>query len=213
MKKILLLVLLSILAFGKEFYTDTKEVRDPNDLLVLVNKFNYLPKDYKPSDLVYIDGAYGNKVPIRSILKDDFLALQTAAKNEIGIKLMPTTAFRNQNFQKTLYDKYVKKDGVKAADTYSARPGYSEHQTGLAIDLKNMALKNARLSDENYKWLEENAYKYGFIVRFPKGKEQITGYKFENWHIRYVGKKAAKEIMDNNLTLEEYVGIAVNQNK
>ncbi|MDA3080166.1 MULTISPECIES: M15 family metallopeptidase [unclassified Campylobacter] len=207
MKKILLLVLLSILAFGKEFYTDTKEVSDPNDLLVVVNKFNYLPKDYKPSDLIYIDGAYGNKVPIRSILKDDFLVLQTAAKNEIGIKLMPTTAFRDQNFQKTLYDKYVKKDGVKAADTYSARPGYSEHQTGLAIDLKNMALKNARLSDENYKWLEENAHKYGFIVRFPKGKEQITGYKFENWHIRYVGKNAAKEIMDNNLTLEEYVDL------
>ncbi|MBR2157298.1 MAG: M15 family metallopeptidase, partial [Campylobacter sp.] len=188
MKKILLLVFLSVLAFGKEFYTDTKEVSDPDDLLVLVNKFNYLPKDYKPSDLVYIDGAYGNKVHIRSILKDDFLALQTAAKNEIGIKLMPTTAFRDQNFQKALYDKYVKKDGVKSADTYSARPGYSEHQTGLAIDLKNMALKNARLSDENYKWLEENAHKYGFIVRFPKGKEQITGYKFENWHIRYVGK-------------------------
>lgn len=207
MKKIFLLVLLSVLAFGKEFYTDTEEVSDPNDLLVLVNKFNYLPKDYKPSDLVYIDGAYGNKVHIRSILKDDFLALQTAAKNEIGVKIMPTTAFRDQNFQKTLYDKYVKKDGVKAADTYSARPGYSEHQTGLAIDLKNMALKKSRLSDENYKWLEENAHKYGFIVRFPKGKEQITGYKFENWHIRYVGKKVAKEIMDNNLTLEEYVDL------
>lgn len=207
MKKIVLLAFLFIVAFGKEFYTDTKEVSDPDDLLVVVNKFNYLPKDYKPSDLVYIDGAYGNKVPIRSILKDDFLALQTAAKNEIEAKLMPTTAFRDQNFQKALYDKYVKKDGVKLADTYSARPGYSEHQTGLAIDLKNMALKNARLSDENYKWLEENAHKYGFIVRFPKGKEQITGYKFENWHIRYVGKEVAEEIMDNNLTLEEYVDL------
>ena len=209
MKKILAFAIICVFAFGfdKDFYTDTKEVSDPNDLLVVVNKFNYLPKDYKPSDLVYIDGAYGNKVPIRSILKDDFLALQTAAKNEIGVKLMPTTAFRDQNFQKALYDKYVKKDGVKAADTYSARPGYSEHQTGLAIDLKNMALKKTRLSDENYKWLEENAYKYGFIVRFPKGKEQITGYKFENWHIRYVGKNAAKEIMDNNLTLEEYVDL------
>ena len=207
MKKILLLVFLSVLAFGKEFYTDTKEVSDPNDLLVLVNKFNYLPKDYKPSDLVYIDGAYGNKVPIRSVLKDDFLALQTAAKNEIGVKIMPTTAFRDQNFQKTLYDKYVKKDGVKAADTYSARPGYSEHQTGLAIDLKNIALKKTRLSDENYKWLEENAHKYGFIVRFPKEKEQITGYKFENWHIRYVGKEVAKYIMTNKLTLEEYIDL------
>ena len=205
MKKILALAFLCVFAFGRDFYTDTKEVSDPDDLLVVVNKFNYLPKGYKPSDLVYTDGAYGNKVPIRSVLKDDFLALQTAAKDELGITLMPTTAFRDQNFQKVLYDKYVKKDGVKAADTYSARPGYSEHQTGLAIDLKNMALKKTRLSDENYKWLEENAYKYGFIVRFPKDKEQITGYKFENWHIRYVGKEAAAEIMDNNLTLEEYV--------
>ena len=104
-----------------------------------------------------------------------------------------------------LYDKYVKKDGIKAADTYSARPGHSEHQTGLAIDLKNMALKKTRLSESDFDWLEANAHKYGFIVRFPKDKEQITGYKFENWHIRYVGKEAATEIMDKNLTLEEYV--------
>ena len=207
MKKIAVFLFMCVLAFGAEFYGDTKEVSDPDDLLVLVNKFNYLPKNYKPSDLVYIDGAYGNKVPIRSVLKDDFIALQKSAKDELGISLMPTTAFRDQNFQKVLYDKYVKKDGIKKADTYSARPGDSEHQTGLAIDLKNTALKKTRLSDENYKWLEENAHKYGFIVRFPKGKEQITGYKFENWHIRYVGKKAAKEIIDNNLTLEDYVDL------
>ena len=207
MKKIAVFLFMCVLAFGAEFYGDTKEVSDPDDLLVLVNKFNYLPKNYKPSDLVYIDGAYGNKVPIRSVLKDDFIALQKSAKDELGISLMPTTAFRDQNFQKVLYDKYVKKDGIKKADTYSARPGHSEHQTGLAIDLKNTALKKTRLSDENYKWLEENAHKYGFIVRFPKGKEQITGYKFENWHIRYVGKKAAKEIIDNNLTLEDYVDL------
>ena len=146
-------------------YTDTKEVEDGNDYLVLVNKYNHLPKNYRPTDLAYIPGAYGNNVPMRSITKDAY--------------------------------------------TYSARPGYSEHQTGLSIDLKNTALSNVRLSDENYDWLENNAYKYGFIIRFPKNKEDITLYQFENWHIRYVGKDAAKTIYENKLTLEEYIDLYV----
>ena len=169
-------------------YTDTQEVKDANDLLVLVNKYNHLPKNYKPSDLAYLDGAYGNKVPMRSIIKEPFLELQAAAKKELN---------------------YVNKEGVEKADTYSARPSYSEHQTGLSIDLKNIALSNVRLTDENYEWLHNNAYKYGFIIRFPKDKENITLYQFENWHIRYVGKEAAKIIYENNLTLEEYIDLYV----
>ena len=121
---------------------------------------------------------------------------------------MPTTAFREESFQKTLYDNYVNNYGTIQADTFSARPGYSEHQTGLAIDLKNISLNSSlRLTDENYAWLEKNAYKYGFIIRYPKNKEFITGYQFENWHIRYVGKDNAKIIYDNNLTLEEYIDL------
>ena len=192
-------------------YTDTIETSDPDSLLVLVNKYNHLPKNYSPKDLVNVDGAYGNKVPMRSIIKDDFLKLQEAAKKEININLMPTTAFRNENFQTTLYNNYVKKDGVLKADKYSARPGYSEHQTGLAIDLKNTALNNTRLTDDNYNWLSNNAYKYGFIIRFPKEKENITGYQFENWHIRYVGHDIAKIIYDNNLTLEEYIDLYITE--
>lgn len=195
------------LNLDKKFYTDTSETKDSDSLLVLVNKYNHLPDNYKPSDLVYVDGAYGNKVPFRSILKDSFIELQNAAKEEININLMPTTAFRNQSFQTTLYNNYVASDGKEKADTYSARPGYSEHQTGLAIDLKNTALSNVRLTDDNYNWLENNAYKYGFIIRFPKDKEFITGYQFENWHIRYVGKKVAKTIYENKLTLEEYIDL------
>ena len=190
-------------------YTDTKEVEDGNDYLVLVNKYNHLPKNYRPTDLAYIPGAYGNNVPMRSITKDAFLELQDAAKKELNINLMPTTAFRDEAFQRTLYTNYVNKEGVDKADTYSARPGYSEHQTGLSIDLKNTALSNVRLSDENYDWLENNAYKYGFIIRFPKNKEDITLYQFENWHIRYVGKDAAKTIYENKLTLEEYIDLYV----
>lgn len=192
-------------------YTDTEEVSDADSLLVLVNKYNHLPKNYKPSDLVYLDGAYGNKVPLRNVCKDPFLKLQNDARDEIGITLMPTTAFRGESFQTTLYNKYVASDGVKKADTYSARPGYSEHQTGLAIDLKNTALSNVRLSDSDFEWLSNNAYKYGFIIRFPKDKENITLYQFENWHIRYVGENVAKIIYENDLTLEEYIDLYVKE--
>ena len=190
-------------------YTNTNEVKDPNDILVLVNKYNYLPLGYKPNNLTYVDGAYGNKVPMQKIIVNDFIELQKKAKEE-SMNLMPTTAFRDYNFQKNLYTKYSQKNGTKMADTYSARPGFSEHQTGLAIDLKNTNLKNIRLTEDNYNWLYNNAYKYGFIIRYEKGKENITGYQFENWHIRYVGKKHAKIIYDNNLTLEEYIDLYIN---
>ena len=189
-------------------YEETKEITDADNLLALVNKYYGLPTSYKPSDLEYVDGFYGNKVPMRKIAKENFLELQKdALKN--GISLMPTTAYRDASFQKTLYNNYVAKDGVEAADTYSARPGFSDHQTGLAIDLKDSNIKtDIRLSDEDYEWLKNNCSKYGFIIRYPKDKENITLYQFENWHIRYVGDDA-KTIMDNNLTLEEYIDLYI----
>lgn len=148
---------------------------------------------------------------MRKVAKEAFVNLQKAAK-ENKIDLMPTTAFRNASFQKTLYDGYVSKDGIKAADTYSARPGFSDHQTGLAIDLKNAKIKgNNRLSDDDYNWLEQNCSQFGFIIRYPKDKEDITLYQFENWHIRYVGIENAKIIMDNKLTLEEYIDLYITE--
>ena len=188
-------------------YTDTKEVTNPDDLLVLVNKYNYLPSDYKPSDLGYLPGAYGNNVPMREIIIEPFKKLQEAAKEEIGINLMPTTAYRDYNFQKTLYNNYVASDGVKAADTYSARPGHSEHQTGLAFDLNSVEESFAN-TDEG-KWVKDNCYRYGLIIRYPKGKENITGYMYESWHLRYVGVDLATKLYNNGdwLTLEEYFGI------
>lgn len=190
-------------------YTNPKTVEDPNSLLVLVNKYNCLPNNYKPSDLAYEPGAYGDKVPMRKIILEPFQKLKEAAKKEENMNLMPSTAFRTQSLQATLYNNYVNRDGKTAADTYSARPGCSEHQTGLAIDLRNVNLgtTGTRLTEENYKWLETNAHKYGFIIRFPKDKEFITGYIFENWHIRYVGLDLAKIIYENNLTLEEYIDL------
>ena len=193
-------------------YTDTIEVSDPDSLLVLVNKYHYLPDGYEPDDLGYVPGAYGNNVPMRDVIVEPFKELQAAALEEIDVEFMPTTAYRGYSFQSTLYNRYVSEDGVEAADTYSARPGYSEHQTGLSIDLRNTALSSdIRLTDDNYEWLSNNAYRFGFIIRFPEDKTYITGYQFENWHIRYVGKDAAKIIYENDLTLEEYIDLYVTE--
>lgn len=190
-------------------YENTTFTSDPNNYLVLVNKFNGISKDYKPNDLETIKGYYQNNVYIRKEAKEALEKLQSAIKEEINTTLLPTTAYRDYTFQSTLYNNYVAKDGVKNADTYSARPGFSEHQTGLAIDLKNPKLTNIRLDEKDYAWVKENAYKYGFIVRFPKDKEHLTGYQEENWHIRYVGLEASKIIHDENLCLEEYIDLYI----
>lgn len=190
-------------------YEHTSISKNPDDCLVLVNKFNGIDKNYKPSDLEYIIGYYQNKVYIRKDAKNAFENLAADMKKETGINIMVTTAYRDYFFQETLYTKYIHQDGVEKADKYSARPGFSEHQTGLAIDLKNPKLTNVRLSDEDYTWLKENAYKYGFIIRFPEKKEHLTGYQEENWHIRYVDLEHAKIIHDNNLCLEEYIDLYI----
>lgn len=187
-----------------EVYVDTFAVKNPDDLLVIVNKYYYLDKNYKPQDLGKVNG-----VVMRQVLIEDFKALQKAAKEEINIILLPTTAYRDYQWQNSLYTTYVRKDGKAKADTYSARPGFSEHQTGLAIDLKNKNIKNKRLNDSDISWLHKNIFKYGFILRYPKDKENITKYQYEYWHIRYVGKEIAKIIYENNLTLEEYVDLYV----
>ena len=107
--------------------------------------------------------------------------------------------------QKNLYNNYVKRDGAQNADRYSARPGYSEHQTGLAFDI-NYADSRFEGTDQAI-WLAENAYKYGFILRYPEGKEHITGYMYEPWHYRYIGVENAAKIFASGLTLEEYYGL------
>lgn len=192
-------------------YEQTKLSENPDDYLVLVNKFNGIDKNYKPSDLEYMTGYYQNKVYIRKDAKTAFENLANAMKKETGVNIMPTTAYRDYSFQETLYTKYVYQDGVEEADKYSARPGFSEHQTGLAIDLKNPKLTSVRLSDNDYTWLKDNAYKYGFIIRFPASKEHLTGYQEENWHIRYVGVEHAKKIYENKLCLEEYLVLYINK--
>ncbi|WP_454380675.1 LD-carboxypeptidase LdcB/DacB [Streptococcus sp. Marseille-Q6379] len=166
-------------------------VRGKYDDIIIVNKKHGLSKDYNPGENPTAKAAF-----VR--LRDDMI-------NQ-GLNVGRSySGFRSYDYQKTLYDNYVSRDGQVAADRYSARPGFSEHQTGLVFDLTDKSgnlLEDARASQ----WLKDNAHNYGFIVRFQAGKEASTGYMPEAWHIRYVGKEA-KDIHDSGLSLEEYFGI------
>lgn len=192
-------------------------IAEPDSITVLVNKSNRLPLDYKPDDLVYPDVPFifEEKVEKRMMRKVAAEALErmfTAAKED-GIHLAGVSGYRSGNTQKALFERYVRRDGEEAASRYSARPGHSEHQTGLAMDVSGSTGKCAATDcfadTEEAAWLAENAHKYGFIIRYPKGKEEITGYKYEPWHLRYVGEEIAEAIWSQGITLEEYFDGAV----
>jgi len=185
---------------------------DEKGLLILVNKEHSIDKDYKPDDLVkikyYVSDRSETTRYMRAEAAEAFHKLVDKAAAD-GIELKMTTAYRSYDFQKILFDSYVEKEGEAAANQYSARPGQSEHQTGLSVDVSSPSV-DYQLSDdygktEEGKWLADNACRFGFIIRFPKGKEDITGYQYEPWHIRYVGLTAAKEIYEQSLTLEEFL--------
>ncbi|MDN9012034.1 M15 family metallopeptidase [Brevibacillus laterosporus] len=184
----------------------------PESIQVLVNKQYKLPDSYKPQDLVYpnVPFLFKEKIEKRMMRKEAAVALEqlfAGAKQE-GIMLAGVSAYRSHSTQTTLFNRYVQKDGEEAAKKYSAEPGHSEHETGLAIDVSGSTGKCA--AEDCFEgtpeavWLADHAHEYGFIIRYPKGKEAITGYQYEPWHLRYVGKEAAGEIHDKGITLEEY---------
>ena len=181
-------------------------------LFILVNKQNPVDRSYKPDDLTAIKYFAPDRPPegraMRAEAAEAFNQLSEVAAKE-GYEIIVTTAYRSYQFQTTLYNNYVKRNGQQKADTFSAQPGKSEHQTGLAADVSSPSVGYQLTEDYIHtpegKWLNDNAYKFGFIIRFPKGKESITGYMYEPWHIRYVGKTAAKEIFNEGFTLEEYL--------
>ena len=188
------------------YYTNTKPSDNLNTNLILVNKYNYVTEDYIPENLEPLDTNYARSgMQLVKEAKEAFEELSQNAK-ENGMTILAMSSYRSYDYQVNLYNNYVKSDGQEAADTYSARAGYSEHQTGLAADVYNGEVPYTSFEEtEEFTWMQENAYKYGFILRFPKDKTNITGYQYESWHYRYVGKEVAKEIHENNLTLEEYL--------
>lgn len=171
------------------------------DGILIVNKSYPVPEDYVP-ELVT---AYGTS--------DAYLTSETNSAYKFmcndawaeGYSLWCASGYRSYSLQNRLYTDYAARDGKQAADTYSARPGYSEHQTGLALDLNSISDSFAYTGEG--KWVAANCWRYGFIIRYPKGKEDITGYKYEPWHLRYVGTELAEELYNSGLTLEEYFGL------
>ena len=187
------------------YYTNTKEAKYLNTFYNLVNKYNYLRDDFVPNNLVEMTTPYSKEgIYLVEEARDNFYKLVDKAKEE-GLTIRAISAYRGYTYQKRLYDKYVEADGVNKADTYSARPGFSDHQTGLAIDVDNTISSFENFTNtKEYQWMLDNSYKYGFILRYPSGKESITTYQFESWHYRYVGLKLAKKIKASNLTFDEY---------
>lgn len=151
-----------------------------------------------------LPSTYGNG--LTEATKDAFNKLKAAALLD-GFNIYIASGYRSYDRQVTLYNNYVKRDGKEAADTYSARPGHSEHQSGLTFDVNEVSDRFHGTPEAN--WLSENCYKYGFILRFPNGKANETGFKYESWHFRYVGEELAEKLYNNGdwLTLENYFGI------
>lgn len=183
----------------KQFYTNTKKTDLSKEYLILVNKYNYLDPNYKVN-LVYSGAGYGD---LEVNVQKEYIKMRNDGL-KAGVDLYSVSAYRDYYTQKYIYENKVKYAGQINADKYSARPGHSEHQTGLALDLNTAETKDHFENTKEYAWLMENSKNYGFILRYPKGKEYITGYSYEPWHFRYVGKEAATYIMDNNITFEEY---------
>ncbi len=189
------------IGLDREFYTGMEEVDMNDGILLLCNKYHLLKSNYVP-DLVNLGSKYGGG-QLQREAADYFVKMVDAAKKD-GISLWNVSGYRSYYTQKSLYNNYVNRDGVAKADTYSARAGSSEHQTGLATDINTASSAAHFENTKEYEWLINNSYKYGFILRYLKDKTFITGYKYEPWHYRYVGEKVAKEINELNITYEEY---------
>ncbi len=188
----------------QEFYDDdyVEYVDENTDKPLLINKFHRVSDDYEPEELVTIEGKY-----VATQETTDAYQRLTRDLQSQGMKIYIVSSYRSTKYQKKLYNGYLKKDSKSKVDTYSSRPGYSEHHTGRALDISQVSgnLDMFEGSDEA-KWVYENAYKYGFIVRYMEDQIDVTGYIFEPWHIVYVGTDISYKMHDENIkTLEEYV--------
>lgn len=188
------------------------QVENQDSLFVLANKKNELNSNYEPNDLVVPNVEFsfsGNdqKKQMRAVAADALEKLVEGAQQD-GYRLVAVSGFRSYSRQQTIYQGNVDRMGEEEANKVSAKPGQSEHQTGLAMDLScesiGFSLEEALGELPEGQWLAENAHKYGFIIRYQKNKTDITGYNYEPWHIRYVGEALAKYLYNNDLTLEEF---------
>ena len=185
------------------YFTDIRETDLSKDTLMLVNKYYSLPSDYEPDDLVQVESDYG-KGYIRQMAYEAFKQLHEDALKS-GYNIRVVSAYRSYDYQAAVYAKYLRTDPVEVVDTYSARPGLSEHQTGLTADVSipGCSIDDFYLTEASV-WLKENCHRYGFIIRYPEDKPEITGYQWESWHIRYLGKDTATDVYQRGITFDEY---------
>ena len=193
------------LGLNHPFYENVATISDPYQLLVLVNKYNKLPEGFTQYNLVNMNRSYtvndGKQYLLAGVAYEKYVEMADAARKE-GLYMRVISAYRTESYQRNLYNNKVRTTGKINADNYSARPGFSEHQTGLAVDISSTKTSFEYTSE--FKWLQKHAHEYGFILRYPKGKEWITGYAYEPWHYRYVGVDAAKIIYEEGITYEEF---------
>lgn len=187
------------------FYDNIKIINNPNRIDILVNKNNKLPDNHIPNDLEPINSKYSIGMQyLRHEAKINFEQMCEKAHLE-GIKIFAASTYRSSDYQDKLYNNYCLEKGIEYADACSARKGHSEHQTGLAVDIADsLGEYNNFGNNREFNWIKDNAFKYGFILRYPKFKTDITGFKYEPWHFRYIGKDIANYIYNNDITLEEY---------
>ena len=189
-----------------------RTIEQPSAMNVLVNKLNQLPQEYVPEDLVVpnVKFSFSGDNPKKYMREEAAKALEQMfqAAKENGYAIYAISGYRSYEKQKSLYTNYVSQYGQESADQFSAQPGKSEHQTGLAMDVTSenvgFELVNEFGDTEEGQWLAENAHTFGFILRYPSDKTEITGYMYEPWHFRYVGLNLAPEIFDSKMSLEEY---------
>ena len=192
---------------------DLKDVLtyDDGDLMVLVNKYHGVTRDYEPKDMVEVEmsmAAWDN-IQIKKEAYDAFTEMFNDAASQ-GYSFCICSGYRSYEYQQELFENALTTQSEAEAHMFSAYPGRSEHHTGLAIDITSESMDWALSQDfASYpegRWLDEHCQDYGFILRYPEGKEDITGYQYEPWHFRYVGKEVAKDIMSRGITFEEYLG-------
>ena len=196
-----------------EVTVDPSVFTDPDSYLILANKKHRLPEGYEPSDLATPEVEMRYNTWTLRLEAAEALERMFAAAEEEGIHLVMGSGYRGESFQTTLYNGYCEQYGCDVADQISSRPGYSDHQTGLATDLcgtdENYDLSEAFETTAEGTWLKDHAHEYGFIMRYPKGKEEITGYSYEPWHFRYVGVEYATKIYEKGewYSFEEYFNV------
>lgn len=190
----------------KDYYDDMEETDTSLGNIMLVNKYNALSKDYEVENLTNISKtySYGDNKKLNKEAYDAFIDLAEDAKKE-GYTILIVSSYRSYKDQEDVWKDYKASFGTRKADAYAARAGSSEHETGLAIDVADYYDENDKFEDtDSFKWMQANAHKYGYILRYPKGKENITGYSYEAWHYRYVGIETATKVYNEGITYDEY---------